>query len=159
MATPADPLALAIMNVEGSKPAAFKVTRLYDGKSVAPVPISSPYDFPVVGQPNSNLMHELRWYLERFLDYPFPPETDRAQRVLESLKAWGSQAFNSIFDQPDAADWFATSAILQVRSDDPHVLSWPWEALFDPQASYIAHWRRIERRLNKLCDPQPLATV
>ncbi len=81
-------------------------------------------------------MRELRWYLEHFLDYPFPPETTHAEHVLDALKAWGAQAFN-------------------VRSDDPHILSWPWEALFDPQANYLAH----ERRLNKLRDPQPLAAL
>ena len=53
--------ALAIEHVESSSPAAFKLTRS-DGKSVPPVPIRSPYEFPVEGRPNSNLMRELHWY-------------------------------------------------------------------------------------------------
>jgi len=81
-------------------------------------------------------MEQLRWYLEHFLDYPFDPEIGHAEHVLDALKSWGTRAF-------------------KIRSDDPHILSWPWEALFDPQRSYLAHERRIERRLNHLPDPSP----
>ena len=52
------------------------------------------------GRPNSDLMRELRWYLEEFLDYPFPPETDRAERVLDALRRWGEQAFDALFGKP-----------------------------------------------------------
>src|SRR6266404_3433879 len=124
--------ALAIEHVEGSAPPVFKLTRYPDGKSVAPVTIFSPYEFPVEGQPNSDLMRELRWYLEHFLDYPFHPEIAHSEHVLDALKASGTLAFNALFDHRDAATWLAASGILQVRSDDPHILSWPWEALFDP---------------------------
>ena len=65
--------ALAIQHVEEASPRAFRLVRLLDGKSVPPVSIPSPYEFPVEGVPNSNLMRELRWYLEQFLEYPFPP--------------------------------------------------------------------------------------
>src|ERR1039458_1406015 len=143
------PATLAIAHEETSSPPAFILTRLSDGKSAAPVTISSPYQFPVESQPNSNLMDQLRWYLEHFLDYPFDPEIGHAERVLDALQAWGTQAFNALFDRRDAGDWLADSEILQIRSDDPHILSWPWEALFDPQHNYLAHERRIERRLNR----------
>jgi hypothetical protein len=152
--------ALAIEHVEGSSPPAFKLTRLEDGKSLPAVSIGSPYEFPVEGRPNSPLVRELRWYLEQFLDYPFHPETDHADHVLDALRAWGTQAFNALFDRRDAGDWLGHSAILQVRADDPHVLSWPWEALYDPQAGgYLAHQRRLERHLNKLPGPQPAADL
>ena len=101
-------------------------------------------------------MVRLRWYLEEFLEYPFPPETNKADAVLVALKSWGTQAFNALFDRRDAPAWLLESEILQVQSDDATILSWPWEALFDPQASYLAHERRIERRLNNLRDPAPL---
>ena len=153
---PAPQPALAIEHVDGSSPAAFKLTRLADGKSLNAVEIGSPYEFQVEGHPNSNLMRELRWYLEQFLDYPFHPETDHAEHVLDALRAWGTQAFNALFDRRDAGDWLYNSSILQVRADDPHILSWPWEALYDPQSgAYLAHQRRVERRLNRLPDPQP----
>ncbi len=78
---------LAIAHVEGSSPPAFTLTRLTDGRSAAPVTISSPYAYPVESQPNSNLMEQLRWYLEHFLDYPFDPEIGHAGRVLDALQA------------------------------------------------------------------------
>jgi hypothetical protein len=152
--------ALALEHVQSSSPPAFKLTRLSDGKSLAPVALASPYETPVEGRPHSDLMRELRWYLEYFLDYPFHPETVHADHVLDALKAWGTGAFNALFDRRDAGDWLAGSGILQVRSDDPHILSWPWEALLDPQTgSHLAHQRRVERRLNHLPNPPPLADL
>ena len=157
--TSAAQAALAIEHVESSSPAAFKLTRP-DGKSAPPVPIVSPYEFQVEGRPNSNLMRELRWYLEQFLDYPFHPETDHADRVLAALRAWGVQAFNALFDRRDAGDWLGNSSILQVRGDDAHILSWPWEAHYDPRAGgFVAHRLAMERRLNQLPDPQPTANL
>jgi len=159
VASPIPTAALAIVHVENSTPPAFQVTRLPDGKFVTPVTVASPYEFPVEGQPNSHLMAQLRWYLEGFLDYPFHPETEHAERVLDALKAWGTQAFNALFNSRDAPAWLAASGILQIRSNDPRILSWPWEALSDPQAGYLAHERRIERRLNQLRDPADLSAL
>ena len=138
--------ALAIEHVDGSSPTAFKLTRLSDGKSLPPVTIDSPYEAAVPGHPKK-LMSELRWYLEGFLDYPFPPETGHADHVFDALKNWGTGAFNALFDRRDAGAWLTASAILQIRSDDANILSWPWEALFDEQVgSFAAQQRRFERR-------------
>ena len=102
-------------------------------------------------------MRELQWYLETFLDYPFPPETNHAERVLDSLKRWGEQAFENLFGGRAAGRMFdaATSEDyarlhLQISSDDPRILAWPWEALRDPELGPLAHTCQIERRLNKL---------
>ncbi len=46
---------------------------------------------------------------------------------------------------------------LQIISEDPRVLSWPWEALRDPEANYLSHACQIERRLDKVRDPRPLS--
>jgi CHAT domain len=152
-------LALAVEHIEGSSPEAFRLTHIHDGKSLPPVEIASPYQFPVEGRPD-RLMHDLRWYLERFLDYPFPPDTERAEHVLDALRAWGTQAFNALFDRPHAADWRASLTLLQVRADDPHVLSWPWEALYDPGVGgYLAHRLHLERRLSGIPDPLPVADL
>ncbi len=156
---PAPITALSIEHLPNSSPPSFKLTRA-DGKSLPPVSLPSPYKCPVEGQPNSHLMRELRWYLEKFLDYPFPPETIHADHVLDSLKSWGAQSFNALFDRGYGREWLTHSAILQIRSDDPHVLSWPWEALFDPlAASFLAQQHRVERRLSQLPDPPPLANL
>ena len=151
---------IAIEHAVGSTAPAFRLTRRADGKSLEAVVLTSPYDFEVGGRPGTSLMKELRWYLEHFLDYPYPPETDRAEDVLDALKSWGSQNFNAIFDRRDAGDWLARSSVLQIKSDDPIILSWPWEALFDPQAgSYLVHHRPMERLLNKLDDPPELGDL
>jgi hypothetical protein len=62
---------LIVRHVDQSDPAQFQVVRLPDGKTIGPVVVPSPVGFPVAGRPNSDLMRELRWYLEGFLDYPF----------------------------------------------------------------------------------------
>jgi tetratricopeptide (TPR) repeat protein len=148
--------ALAVKHIDSSSPPQFELTRA-DAKSLPPAAIPSPYEFPVEGHPNSNLMRELAWYLESFLDYPFPPETIHAEHVLDALTAWGAQAFNALFDRRDAGDWLADSDILQIRSDNAQILSWPWEALYDPESgAFLAHQRRIERQLNQLPDPPPV---
>jgi hypothetical protein len=37
-------------------------------------------------------------------------------------------------------------------------LSWPWEALRDPKSGVLAQTCQIERRLNRVGDPQPIST-
>ncbi len=145
--------------MEGSTPPLFRVTRQPNPKSTKPVALDSPYGFPVEGTPK-RLMERLRWYLEEFLKYPYPPETGRADNVLEALKSWGSRCFDALFDNREAGAWLEDAAVLQIRCNDPHLLSWPWEALYDPHAgAYIAHQRLIERRLNDLPDPQESTTL
>ena len=104
-------------------------------------------------------------YLEKFLDYSFPPETEHADRILHSLKLWGEQAFESLFGNLRGGSLFqaATAAdyralTLQIASDDPGVLSWPWEALRDPQlGTPMAHACQMERRLSEIRDAPPLS--
>src|SRR5712691_1213534 len=154
---------LIIEHIPGEPPT-FVVRRLEDGKGSMPVRIPSPYGFPVEGRPNSDLMRELQWYLETFLDYPFPPETDHADRVLKALKDWGEQTFEALFGDRSAGRLFEAATSddysrlhLQISSDEAQVLAWPWEALRDPEAGVLAHTCQIERRLNKLRDPQSLS--
>ena len=33
----------------------------------------------------------------RFLDYPFPPETEQAEDVQQALRDWGRAAFTALF--------------------------------------------------------------
>jgi hypothetical protein len=46
----------------------FRVTTPQEDKFEVPVSVCSPYQFPVDGQPGTNLMQGLRMYLERFPD-------------------------------------------------------------------------------------------
>ncbi len=154
---------LLLRHVPDSVPPRFFVER-HGGKCTQPAVIGSPVGFPIVGRPKSDLWRELRWYLEAFLDYPFSPETEHAEHVLDALRAWGEQAFDALFGSRDGgkllddatADGYE-KLLLQVWSDDARVLAWPWEALRDPNNSALAPICGIERRLNTILDPVPVA--
>ena len=88
---------LLIRHVESGDPPKFQAICPQDARSTETVAIPSPVGFPVEGRPNSDLMRELRWYLEGFLDYPFSPETEHAERVRDALRGWGVDAFNKLF--------------------------------------------------------------
>jgi tetratricopeptide (TPR) repeat protein len=154
---------LRIAHIPGSIPASFQVVRIKDGKTTPPAAPPSPLGFPVVGRPNSDLLRELQWYLEGFLDYPFPPETEHAERVLDALRKWGKAAFSALFQDRAASRLFDASTAedysalhLQIASDDPRILAWPWEALCDPEIGWVAQICQVERCLNNVRDPQPL---
>jgi hypothetical protein len=124
--------------------------------------VVQPGTFPVQGR-TGGLLAELRWYLEDFLEYPFSPDTERAERVLAALDAWARAAFAALFDERDAGTMLAAAVRdgyaalrLQIRSDDPSVLAWPWEALHDPQAGPLGQVSQAERRLDAAADPAPL---
>jgi hypothetical protein len=116
---------------------------------------------PGRGRLDSNLSRELRWYLEEFLDYPFPPRTEVAERVQDALHKWGEQNFGALFHSGRGRDFYhdayragLENLTLKIASDDPRVLAWPWEALRDPQTDgTLAHHCRIERQLSGHHDP------
>jgi hypothetical protein len=118
-----------------------------DGRSAdSEATVASPVGWAVVrAGSEGKLSGELRWYLESFLDYPFPPQTTRAEGVEASLEAWGAQAFTALFGAGTGRDFYSDAARsgleqlhLQIISNDASVLAWPWEALRDPQGD---RWR------------------
>jgi len=119
----------------------FQVQRLSDGKSADPVSLADPSTTSAPDRPQSGLSTELRWYLERFLEYPFPPETDRAERLQAVLNDWGQENFSALFGSGRGRDFYYDAErsglehlTLKAATDDPRILAWPWEALRDPQA-------------------------
>jgi tetratricopeptide (TPR) repeat protein len=153
---------LLLRHLAGSDPPRFVVQRA-GGKETPPAEVPSPVGFPVEGRPKSDLVRELAWYLEAFLEYPFSPETEHADRVLAALRAWGEKAFDALFDNREGGTLFAAATaggyeglLLQAWSDDARVLAWPWEALRDPKAGALAPPCGIERRLNEVPDPAPV---
>lgn len=119
--------------------------------------IPCPYTLAVEGRPKSNLMFDLQWYLEKFLEYPFDPDDATADRVLDRLKLWGEDAFKTLFGSGEAVHWFRDAEneglenlSLVISSDDPRVLSYPWEALMHDGSGFLAQQCRIERRMNKV---------
>ncbi|MCP4580757.1 MAG: tetratricopeptide repeat protein [candidate division Zixibacteria bacterium] len=153
---------LMIHHVPDSDPPQFCVLR-EDHKSSEPVAVVPPAGFPVQGQPNSDLLQEMQWYLEEFLDYPFHPRTDRADAAKKALETWGRQAFDNLFGDRKGGRFFDKATEkgyeklhLQIISDDPQILQWPWEALNDPEAAYLSVTSQVERRLNNVRDPLEL---
>ena len=99
---------LIVQHEPDSSPPAFTVAR-HDPHQTTPesANITPPEQFTAEQLPgNTNLRRELRWYLERFLDYPFPPNTDRADRAVGVLEGWGTHAFNALFHGGPAQNWY-----------------------------------------------------
>ena len=86
---------LVIRHLVNSTSPQFEVLRLPDAKPAGPFTPPPAAGYPVEGRPDSDLLRELRWRLEDFLSYPFPPETDHADRVLKALQDWGEQSFRA----------------------------------------------------------------
>lgn len=148
----------------GDLPPRFQLVGVGDGKTLDAVKVPNPFEYPVEGRPHSNLMKELAWYLEVFPGHPLPPFTDQADRILKSLHNWGTEAFDALFATRSAGRLFDAATqeyyadlLLEVRSDDPGVLSWPWEALEDSEVGVLSHTCQIRRRLNYVRDPHPLS--
>jgi hypothetical protein len=120
------------------------------------VVVPAAHRYPVPGRPDSFLVKELRWYLERFLDYPFPPATGRAEQTLAALRDWGEEAFTALFG-PEAAAFSMTKELdklyLRIESDDPQILAWPWEALGSRGTGPLGTVLRIDRSLVTLPTP------
>ncbi len=125
------------------------------------VSLPSPYERSVEGREASNLHDDLSWYLEEFLNYSTPP-FETAARIIEARNEWGQEVFSLLF-AGQGLIWYEDARreglkylTLRIASDDPKVLAWPWEALYDPYGSTLAHSCIIERQLNNHNDPQPL---
>jgi hypothetical protein len=108
----------------------FRVIRQEDSKQSGETTITAPNEIQVEGRPNSNLSLDLRWYLEKFLDYPFEPNTEVAERIQKALSNWGKQSFTALFDGGHAQDFYhdayqagLENLTLKIASDDPR--SWP----------------------------------
>jgi hypothetical protein len=117
----------------------------------------------VLGGSDLTLGHELAWYLEHYLDLPTGPNQARAERVQQALRQWGQQSFDTLFNHGQAHGFYLqateaghTELHLVVVSDDARVLSWPWEALHDPQVGDLAQHCRIERQLDTVREPPAL---
>ena len=145
---------VVIQHLDQSDPPQFMVVS--EGKNLGPFDVPSPYGFEVEGIPHRGLIGLLRWYLEKFLDYPYPPETDRAEKVLKALRKWGESAFEAIFNNRDTFRILEASTSegyrdleLIISSDDQLILQWPWEAIRSPERGYLSQACQIKRRLNK----------
>jgi len=158
---------LQISHIENkSKKPLFKVVRMSDGKHSDPVSLTPP-DEVKVGTRNTNLWHDLQWYLEEYLKLPIVTYRPLAEGIQKALAQWGKDAFNKLFGSGPARDWYqearrAGLAGLQIKiaSDNPEILAWPWEALKSPDDDCLALNCSMERQLcSGLGAVYPLADV
>jgi len=157
---------LIIRHNPNTSPPTFQIEEkgTYNSTTTQPVSLQSPFESQS-GVPNISLMQGLQWYLEQFLSYPFPPDTDKKDKILQALEQWGIQIFDALFDNREAGMMYGRSISnglqalkLQISSDDPAILAWPWEALHDSRTGILAHLCQIERVLNKVEQPLPLSS-
>ncbi|MEZ2227235.1 MAG: tetratricopeptide repeat protein [Microcoleus sp.] len=95
---------------------------------------------------DSQVLADLRWYLEEYLRFPYGLEPENAQKIEQKLQAWGQQLFDLVFRSSENAREFfheATRAGLDkceisIVSDNPAVLNLPWELLFTPDYQFLA---------------------
>ena len=141
--------------------AEFFIIRGSDLKQAGPVYLKSPEQIRVQGRPQSNLRQDVKWYLENYLELPLGGNISVAERTEAALQAWGTDCFDAI-NQGRAAGFFLharddglENLTLTITSDDPNILSWPWEALHSPDDGFLALRCRIERQLSELGDTVP----
>ncbi|NJM74395.1 MAG: CHAT domain-containing protein, partial [Scytonema sp. RU_4_4] len=81
---------------------------------------------------------DLRWYLEKYLRFPYGLAPDKAAKIEQRLQTWGEQLFELVFRSSEKAREFFQAATydglhnceLVITSDDPTVLNLPWELLY-----------------------------
>ena len=83
----------------------FEVVRSMDMKHTKAVPLPRPTAFPVEGYPAKQFLSELRWYLEEYLQTPFGAFPQLAERVVETMRTWGTAVFDALFTEY-ARDWY-----------------------------------------------------
>ena len=142
--------------------AMFEVIRGTDMKRTAAVSLPDPAAFPVEGHPAKQFLPELRWYLEDYLQAPFGVYPQSAERVAETMKAWGAVIFDTLFTGY-ARDWYQEARRqnfegfhIKIASDSPEIMSWPWEALYSGDDGWLALRCCIDRQLSCVGDPPPL---
>ena len=139
----------------------FQVVRGDDLKRSTAVELPSPQEVRVAG--DKKLLDELKWYLENYLELPLGAYCETAEQVLKALKDWGRECFDKLFYGGNARDWFQNARQgglenlrLKISSNDPVILSWPWEAINSHDDDFLALRCCIERQLTDLSDPLPL---
>jgi hypothetical protein len=145
-----------IRHIEGLR---FVVTYA-DGTVSALVTLDAPTNVAGPDRPDSNLLADLRWYLE---DVPNLSDADPSEAAgfIVALSAWARSTFDALF--VDAAgrdrlsmDTAKDSLPLIVSSADPTVLFWPWEILLPADGPPVGLVSRMERRFENQRGLKPL---
>ena len=128
---------LWIQQIEQADSAARPLFCVSNGQTpTTPTELPNPATYPVIGYEKKQLLPELAWYLEQYLEMPAGADAQRADAITATLKAWGKEAFDRLFDNRVAGLWYENARDslsdleIKIVSTSPAVLSWPWEALY-----------------------------
>lgn len=132
----------------------------------APVPVSVKFGeneteaFPFTNPLDDKDLGQIRWYLEKYYDWPTDIDDERARGIEGQLPQWGQALFNAVFQQSANAmrlfDRFNESrqadAVLTIDTTEPRILRLPWELLRD-EGGYLFGKNppiSIRRKMHKL---------
>lgn len=125
------------------------------GNSIAratePVNFSHPF--------NTEVLDEIRWYLEKYLGFPYGIEPDKASALEQKLQGWGEALFNLIFCSNEKGRQFFQEATreglqkceLGISSEDPQLLNLPWELLYCSDYQFCAFVSRYLSQFREFC--------
>ena len=137
---------------------------VFDGKQDTRTVLLTPPKMIKIGTHNTNLLQDLHWYFEKYLEIPIGDYPVRAEEIQSGLKQWGQDCFEALFGTGRASGWYRdarqkrlSDLCFKIASDDPAVLSWPWEALESRDDGFLAQQCRIERQLDDIGDAFPLS--
>ncbi len=107
-------------------------------RSAPPVTFEHPFD--------EETLTDLRWYLEKFLPFPYGIFPDKAKKIEQKFQEWGQRLFELVFPRSTKAwDFFCEATRegldkceINISSDDPTVLNLPWELLYSPDYQFLA---------------------
>jgi tetratricopeptide (TPR) repeat protein len=111
---------------------------LFAPRSAPPVNFEHPFD--------EETLTDLRWYLEKFLPFPYGIFPDKAKKIEQKLQEWGQRLFELVFPRSTKAwDFFCEATRegldkceINISSDDPTVLNLPWELLHSSDYQFLA---------------------
>lgn len=129
----------------------------------APIPVSVHFagqdteSFEFRPPMEDKALGEIRWYLERYWQWPTDIDKDRARKVEGALPQWGKSLFEAVFDK-DAKAMRLFADFLHARDDhntltidttEPRILRLPWELLRDEGGYLFSQRVSIRRRMRQ----------
>jgi|GEM_PF-3048412 len=123
----------------------FEVFISYENTDKLQVQLTSPDDF-MLSKYNISLSEGLCWYFETYSTLPISANKPRALDIMDALKNWADKCYAAILGGKKIGK-NAESANIKIISENPQVLSWPWEAIFCGHERFKPQQCRFERSL------------
>jgi len=101
-------------------------------------------------------MSDLRWYLERYAQFPGAGDRAPAGQIRQNLETWGGALYDAIFDSAQGTHVFRNlmdaagdrrNCLLTIGAEDPKILGQPWEMVRDPAGPLAFQGVTIRRQL------------